>query len=344
MADSVIGGGSSTGGSAGLGDTAKEIFDTVLDPLSEADKALLETLAGTGGTVEVASIGDTDTTYVQAVNTTTGADGKPVQETISKLISTAADVLTDVQIPSGNLTFEVSLPANVDLQIQGPAVNQTVFQATSFFGALIEGWIPGESTYKDAFNSAVGKAMDHAGDGTSIRLITPTDNATGSANLAFSGSPTANETVVINMYGVQANRAIDIKDFDGTVLLGPGTVNVVGAAGAFVTGDEANQKITGGAGGDTLIGGGGSDILTGGSGADTFGVGFNGDTLITDFSARDKLLFDGSMTLQSFLQANISVVQLGTFAVTNISSEGHNIYLVGVDPSQLTLDMLKFDV
>lgn len=344
MADSVIPGGTSTGGSSGLGQEAKEIFDQALNSLSPEDQALLNQLAAAGGTIEVAKIPGTDATYVQAVNTTTGADGKPVPTTLSQLTSTPSDD-TNFHIPSGNLGFDVNLPAGVDLQIQGPAVDQTVYQATQYFGALVDGWIPGESEYKDAFNSAVSTAMNHAGDGTSVRLITPTDDSTGSGNLVLSGS-SANETVVINMYGVKADHAVEIKDFNSAVLLGTGTVNVAGATGAFVVGDAANQKITGNAGNDTLIGGGGSDVLTGGSGADVFGVSLNGDTMITDFNggAGDKLFFEGGETLQSFLQANITTVNLGSFVVTDISANDHHIYLVGVDPSTLTLDMIKFTI
>ena len=366
MADSVITGGSSTGGVEGLiNPEAKQIFDDVLNSLSDSDKALLDELAGgTSGTIEVAQIPGTDAKYVQAVNTHTPklvsddstpdpndtipdpndwASGKSIDETVSKLISTPSDS-TVFDVPSGDLDFRINLPAGVDLQIQGPAVDVTVFQATEYFGALVEGWIPGESTYKDSFNSAVARAMDNSGDGTSVRLITPgDDSAAGVGNLVLSGS-SANETVVINMYGVNAGRIVEIQDFNSTVLLGGGTVNVKGVAGAFVTGDDANQKITGNAGNDTLIGGGGSDVLTGGSGSDVFGVGFDGDTMITDFSAGDKLFFEGSGTLQNFLQAEISTVNLGSFVVTDVASNGHHIYLVGVDPSTLTLDMIKFTI
>ena len=359
MADSVIPGGTSTGGSSGLGDTAKQIFDQALNNLTPDDQKLLNDLAAAGGTIEVAQIPGTDATYIQAVNTQTGADGKPVLTTLSQLTSTPSDA-TNFHLPSGNLGFDVNLPAGVDLQIQGPAVDQTIYQANAFFGALIDQYVPAGSDYNTEFKHAVDNAMAHAGNGTSVRFITPTDNATGTGDLQISGSGSANETVVINMYGPistdgngnitdashPVTHTVSLSNITSAAIMGPGTVNVGSSASSYVTGDAANQNLTGNAGNDTLIGGGGSDVLTGGSGADIFGVSLNGDTMITDFNggAGDKLFFEGGESLQNFLQAEITTVNLGSFVVTDISANGHNIYLVGVDPSTLTLDMIKFSI
>jgi Ca2+-binding RTX toxin-like protein len=358
MADSVIPGGTSTGGSSGLGQEAKDIFEQTLNSLTPEDQALLNELAAAGGTIEVAKIPGTDATYIQAVNTQQGADGKDVLTTLSQLTSTPSDA-TNFHLPSGNLGFDVNLPAGVDLQIQGPAVDQTIYQANAFFGALIDQYVPAGSDYNTEFKNAVDSAMVHAGNDTSVRFITPTDNATGTGDLQISGSGSANETVVINMYGpltkeadgnVSApnpvTHAVSLSGITSAAVMGPGTVNVGSSASSYVTGDAANQNLTGNAGNDTLIGGGGSDVLTGGSGADIFGVSLNGDTMITDFNggAGDKLFFEGGETLSNFLQANITTVNLGTFVVTDISANDHHIYLVGVDPSTLTLDMIKFTI
>jgi Ca2+-binding RTX toxin-like protein len=54
---------------------------------------------------------------------------------------------------------------------------------------------------------------------------------------------------------------------------------------------DSNDVVLGGSGNDTLVGGLGSDALTGGADADNFHAS-NGDT-ITDFSALDKINFDG---------------------------------------------------
>ncbi|MFI3157402.1 MAG: hypothetical protein QX199_14735 [Methylococcaceae bacterium] len=338
MADSVIGG--SNQGTGGLTDNAKDAFDK----LSQADK---DALAGLGDT------GNIETAYVGAPRDgNVYVQGSGVEDGHKVTIGSVAPSTTgpiDGHIPNGNMSVDVHIPLGTGFNMAGPTELRTALEANDYFGAFIDSVLPGESSYKDAFNAAVSKASAYAGDDTAVRLITIDDNSAGSDSFTFKGS-SVNETVVINAYGPgfanPVKHDINISDFDGAVIVGPASVNVIGTAGAFVTGDAANQKITGSAGGDTLIGGGGSDILTGGSGGDTFGVGFGGDTMVTDFNGAsgDKLLFEGSMTLQSFLQADISVVQLGTFAVTNISSEGHNIYLVGVDPSTLTLDMIKFDV
>ncbi len=367
MADSVITGGTSSTGINGLDGEAKKLLTDLVDPakssLTPGDQKLLNDLVAAGGTIEVAQIPGIDAKYVQAINTQTGADGKPVLTTLSQLISTPSDA-TNFHLPSGNLGFDVNLPAGVDLQIQGPAVDQTIYQANAFFGALIDQYVPKESDYNTAFKQAVSDAMSHAGNGTSVRFITPTDNATGTGDIQISGSGSANETVVINMYGPistdnsdplnpvitdashPVTRAVDISGITSAAIMGPGTVNVGSSVSSYVTGDAANQNLTGNAGNDTLIGGGGSDVLTGGSGADIFGVSLNGDTMITDFNggAGDKLFFEGGETLSNFLQANITTVNLGSFVVTDISANDHHIYLVGVDPSTLTLDMIKFTI
>ena len=359
MADSVIIGGTSSEGSSGLGQEAKNIFEEALNNLTPDDQKLLNELAAAGGTIEVAQIPGTDATYIQAVNTQQGADGNPVLTTLSQLTSTPSDA-TVYHLPSGNLGFDVNLPAGVDLQIQGPAVDQTIYQANAFFGALIDQYVPAGSDYNTAFKNAVNDAMAHAGDNTSVRFITPTDNATGAGDLQISGSGSANETVVVNMYGPistdgQGNitdasnpvtHTVSLSGITSAAIMGPGTVSVGSSASSYVTGDAANQNLTGNAGNDTLIGGGGSDVLTGGSGADIFGVSLNGDTMITDFNAGagDKLFFEGGETLSNFLQANITTVNLGSFVVTDISANDHHIYLVGVDPSTLTLDMIKFTI
>ncbi len=329
MAGSVVGGGSSNTGVGGLTGKGLEAYNN----LTDAEKALL---SGTGTTshVEVAKFGNSS--YIQSIGT----------DNSSAVVVPSPDQTLNGTIYNGNTSLDVNLAPGVGVSFQGPTQDQTVYQAGQYFNNFIESVIPGGGAYNDGFNASVAMATDHAGNGFATRLITPTDNSTGTADIVLQGNPSVNQVAVINAFGVQSNHAINISGFTSAVIAGPATVNWIGTNGGFVVGDISNQKITGGVGADTLVGGGGSDILTGGSGADTFGVDFGGDTMITDFngSAGDKLMFNGGMTLQEFVNAEVKVVQLGTFNVTDISLNGHNIYLVGVDPSQLTLDMIKFDV
>jgi len=329
MAGSVVGGGSSNTGVGGLTGKGLQTYNN----LSDAEKALL---AGTGDNshVEVAKFGNSS--YIQSIG----------QSTSTAVVSPSPDQTLHGTILNGNTSLDVNLAPGVGVSFQGPTQDQTAYQAGQYFSNFIDSANPGGGAYNDAFNASVVMATNHAGNGFATRLITPTDGSTGSADIVLQGNASVNQVAVINAFGVQANHAIDISGFTSAVIAGPATVNWIGSEAGFVVGDASNQKITGGTGADTLIGGGGSDILTGGSGADTFGVNFNGDTMITDFngSAGDKLMFEGGMTLQEFVSAEVTVVQLGTFNVTDISLNGHNIYLVGVDPSQLTLDMIKFNV
>ena len=323
----VIGGSSHTGTSGLTGDSL-HIFNS----LSTTDQASLARV-GQSAYVEAVNVGGG--TYIQAVDNS---------QAVGIVISSKTGAI-DSHIHNGNFDLSVHLPNGTSLKLEGPEPLLTAIETKSYFNGLINGWIPGQSTYKDAFNAAVAKAANHSGDGSAVRLVTPDDQSVGSGYLALSGNSSVNETVVINMYGVKSGHAVQISDFDSSVIAGPGAVNVAGSVGAFVIGDAADQKITGGSGNDTLFGGSGNDILTGGSGADIFGVGFTGNTMITDFNsaAGDKLSFNSSMTLQSLLRAEVSVVHVGAFAITDIALDGNNIYLVGVDPSQLTLDMLLFN-
>jgi len=319
--------GSSHVGTGGLSGESLNIFNT----LSAEDQASL-TNVGQSAYVEAAKVGGGS--YIQAVSSS---------RAVGVVIPSKTGAIDD-HFHNGNFDLNVHLPSGTGLKLEGPELLLTATETKNYFGNLINELIPGQSSYKDAFNAAVTKAANHSGDGSAVHLLSPDDQFAGSGYLGLSGTPDIKETVVINMYGVKSSHAVQISDFDSSVIAGSGSVNIAGSIGAFVVGDAADQKITGGSGNDTLFGGGGNDILTGGSGADIFGIGFTGNTMITDFNsaAGDKLSFDSSMTLQSLLRAEVSIVHVGAFAITDIALDGHNIYLVGVDPSQLTLNMIQF--
>jgi len=318
MADSVIG---STTGVDGLDQATKDKLGT----------AGQDFLSGITGNVAVVPLGDS--TFVG------GSDG--TGGNLGKLIA-SPNLPTD-----GALSNDLSVhtPAKVGLFVQGPSAPQATYQTNDYFAGLAnDTWKLDDGAYKDSFNTAVARASHSAGNNATVSLFTPDDQSAVAGEMTLTGSATLNEVAVINMYGVQAHTAVNVSDFNSVVMLGGGTLNLTGGS-AFVSGDAANQKITGGTGNDTLVGGGGSDILTGGSGADTFGVDLTGDLLITDFGAGDMLSFGGGMTLEKFVTMDVtSFTQLGGFAVTDLAFEGHHVYLVGVEPSALTLDMINFDL
>ncbi len=248
-------------------------------------------------------------------------------------------------IPSGLTEINVNAGPGVGVQFSGPADYQQTYQANDYFGALIEQLAPGDAlaAAKDAFNVAVERATASAGDNAVVRMLTPDDQSAAPGELLLAGSGSVDDVGVINMFGVQAHTIVDVAGWNSVVVLGAGSVNVVGSS-TYVAGDGFNQKITGGSGNDTIVGGGGSDILTGGSGADTFGIGLDGNVMITDFGAGDKLSFAGGITLEKFVSMDVTATNIGGFAVTDLSFDNQHVYLVGVDPAALTLDMINFDL
>lgn len=321
--DSVVG--SSDNGVSGLDSATKELLSSV-DPTI---------LSGLTGHTEVSKLGDS--TVVQ------GGDGKG--GTLGVLVP-SPDLSTNGTIPSGLTEININAGPNIGLNLQGPEDYQQTYQANDYFANLAEGWLPEDgagNVYRTSFNTAVERATNSAGDNAVVRLLTPTDNSTAAGEMGLAGSATVDDMAVINMYGVQAHTLVSIADFNSVAVLGAGTLNVVGGS-TYVAGDAANQKITGGYGNDTIVGGGGSDILTGGSGADTFGIGLDGNIMITDFGAGDKLSFGGGITLEKFVSMDVSATNIGGFAVTDLAFNNQHVYLVGVDPSALTLDMINFDL
>lgn len=309
----------------------------LIDQLPEDTKAtlddLLKNIVGTpvttpvGSTVVVSGLDSRDDYF----STVVPSANLPVEGTIGGNSGTELDV---------------KLPVGAGLTVQGPDIPQQTYQANDYFGALADGWLGVDSSdYKSSFNTAVERATKSAGDNAVVSLLTPSSTSSTAGELSVAGDATVNDVAVINMYGITDNSIVKVSNFNSVVMLGNGTLNVEGGANTFVSGDAANQKITGGSGNDTLVGGGGSDILTGGSGADTFGVDLTGNLLITDFGSGDKLSFGGGMTLEKFVTMEVtSSTGLDGFAVTDLAFEGHHVYLVGVEPSTLTLDMINFDL
>ena len=101
----------------------------------------------------------------------------------------------------------------------------------------------------------------------------------------------------------------------------------------------------------TLIGGGGRDTLTGGLGSDIFAVGTKDAHIkVTDFTPGVDMLgfkLDGVTNLTDLSKLYTGFTYnagAGTAAGDTVLNFGNDmsVTLVGVTPSQLTLDMLQF--
>lgn len=88
-------------------------------------------------------------------------------------------------------------------------------------------------------------------------------------------------------------------------------------------GEGGDDLLQGGDGNDVLAGGAGIDRLTGGAGADLFVAGpGDGQDIVTDFTiGQDRVLFEGSTFIGSYLDGADTVVLLGP---------GHSLRLLGL--------------
>jgi hypothetical protein len=135
------------------------------------------------------------------------------------------------------------------------------------------------------------------------------------------------------LLGGAADDRLDGGDGRDTLRGGSGNDILGGGAGADSLYGEAGKDIlTGGLSNDTLRGGEGDDTLTGGSGADLFVfTRFGGNDTVTDFDPlRDRI------DLPSTGGHEVRDVAAGV----RILVEGGSILLLGVEPGDLTADIL----
>jgi hypothetical protein len=159
------------------------------------------------------------------------------------------------------------------------------------------------------------------------------------------GTSPGKQVFAINLSSLANTATVVLKNIEGAVLGGRGTVRFDNATGVRVNSDNRSQDITGGTGNDTLVGGG-NDTLTGGAGADVFGFSSTakGKFTITDFNkATDTigLKLDG-VTNFAELQKAVTAVSYGDNSITYSLGPDISVTLVGIKPSDITADLIKF--
>jgi beta-glucanase (GH16 family) len=178
--------------------------------------------------------------------------------------------------------------------------------------------------------------------------FTPTDLYTGTS---------AAET----LYGTRWADILGGEDGNDTLYGREGRDSLTGAAGAdALYGERGRDELTGGDGADSLIGGRGSDTLEGGAGNDhlwggTYSSGFGDDVFVMktgmnsdyvhDFNVTDDML-DLSTLGVTWADVSAALTDLGWATQLNLGhfggSWGDQIFLIGVDASDLTIDNFDF--
>ncbi|MGE0332273.1 MAG: hypothetical protein AB7P37_16465 [Ramlibacter sp.] len=159
------------------------------------------------------------------------------------------------------------------------------------------------------------------------------------------GASKGKQIFAINMTKLGMETELVLKNVEGAVLAGPGNLRVDGTVGARINSDNFGQNVTGGGGNDTLVGGG-NDTLTGGVGADIFGFTSTakGNFTITDFNkTTDQIgLKLTGVTTFAQLQAAVTGGSYANGAMTYNLGPDISITLVGINPFDITADMIKF--
>jgi Ca2+-binding RTX toxin-like protein len=194
-------------------------------------------------------------------------------------------------------------------------------------------------------------ALSSTGGGTSGGGMESRATVDGDVIFDAGTAASSSEVLAFVMSNLKATQTLVMKNVEAALLLGNGTARVDGTKGALVSAGLGEQNLTGGMGNDTLIGGGGRDTLTGGLGSDVFGIGTKDAHIkVTDFTPGVDMLgfrIDGvtNLTDLSKLYTGFTYTAgAGTAAGDTVLNFGNDmsVTLVGVTPSQLTLDMLQF--
>lgn len=258
------------------------------------------------------------------------------------------------EVNTGGVSLTVALPPNVSMAFQGPSAPVTAAQAVVYAQAMlsqVSGLSASESSsLTEALNSLISTLTSgDANASVSLRFVVLSDTSSGTRAgevVAFNGGNNPGDEALVFAMSQVSNKVLSLTNVKAALLVGNGTVKVDDYLGSSIRGDSSNQNITGGAGRDTLVGGGGQDTLTGGSGADVFGVSVLGNLTITDFNvSQDKLAFTlpGVTNLETLAPLFTGLTVVGGNSVLGFGSAG-SVTLVGVDPSQLTIDLIKFSL
>lgn len=159
------------------------------------------------------------------------------------------------------------------------------------------------------------------------------------------GESKGKQVFALNLSKLGADKTLVIKNIEAALVAGPGNIRVDGTGATRINSDNFGQNISGGGGNDTLVGGG-NDTLTGGVGADIFGfsTAAKGKYTITDFNkTTDQLAFKlTGVTTFAQLQAAVTGGSYANDAMTYNLGPDISITLVGINPFDITSDMIKF--
>jgi Ca2+-binding RTX toxin-like protein len=256
------------------------------------------------------------------------------------------------EVNAGGVSLTVALPPSVNMAFQGPSAPVTNAEAVVYAQAMLSQVAGLSESESSSLTQALHALIDtltggDAGATVSLRFVVLTDTSTGSRAgeiVSFNGGNNAGDEALVFAMSQVSNKVLSLTNVKAALLIGDGTVKVNDYLSASIRGDSSNQNITGGAGRDTLVGGGGQDTLTGGSGADVFGVSVLGNLTITDFNvSQDKLAFTlpGVTNLETLAPLFSGLTVVNGNSVLGFGAAG-SVTLVGVNPSELTIDLIKF--
>jgi Ca2+-binding RTX toxin-like protein len=315
--------------------------------LSDATKALLDAFLGDtqGGTAQTTALAGGGALVVGK-----GANN----ETQGAVVAGTAAVTAEIK--DGNLTLGVTLPAGVSLAFEGITTATTLAEVQKFFeNKLSEAFGSNPTPQEQAHKQSVEKALDvlFQALGSSnlvvqhIKIVDAPSVATTAEGkeIVFDGSGTkATEVLALELAGMKPGDVLVLKNVANAVLAGPGTVKVDGSGATRLVGDLFDQHIIGGGGNDTLIGGGGNDTLEGGAGSDVFGFIAGGNYTIK-MDKNDTLAFQiaGINSLAELLQYVTATKEVEGGVRYEFGDAG-SITILGISPSEITADMVKFTI
>jgi Ca2+-binding RTX toxin-like protein len=301
-----------------------------------------------GGSVVSAAIGGS------TVIVASGSDG----EKQGALLPAGSSIAGNIN--DGVLSLDIQVPAGTGFVFEGKD-NATPDSVGQFLESIVNAYLPAGvpevSSMRDSVMSAVNDLVNNLkAMGVTNIVVRMIDFTSGNLPQSAGEFPSAagellfdatgsngQEVFAINLNGLNKDTTLVLSGVENVMLAGSGSVRIAGNTGAFVTSDGANQNITGGGGNDTLVGGGGNDTLTGGAGDDVFGFLRPGHFTIGDFSQGDTIAFKvGGITNINELVPYLTRVTQTQDALKLEFGQNFSLTLVGVSPTDITADMIKF--
>lgn len=254
-----------------------------------------------------------------------------------------------------NGLFETLVSADAGINIQSTAVAVTAANGADVLANLISASAADAAAAAAAAAAMAAYITDSSTIqstyfGAAVEGVTP-----GAVTLDFSNGTGANVIQALD-FTDSAVGTVSLNGAAGALIVGNGSVNILGDIGATVIGDSGDQIITGGLGADTLIGGAGEDTIFGGE-QDTFGFGEEIGQTTLELGAIDVPFADADITFDfsssgftDIATLNASITQVlgmetwGTAAesTTYVFADGRTVTLIGVTADEVTAEMVNF--